>query len=185
MRLIRLLPYPALVAILVGCHDHPVEPRVDETPGPSLTATRAEWFEVWEETNTPLFVGCLNDGAGALLYASGGVTLHFRMTGAPSGNTILKWKIYYDPDHPLAVHSEAFHSTDAVTGMRWDLLRATDTGGDLIAANGDFKDHWFFNEWYGNELGQKFKLHMGVTVMMEADGSIGFKRFVEKPICID
>ncbi len=184
MRLIRRVPCLALVAMLTACDDRPVEPRVDEIPGPSFTATHAEWWEVWTEANTPVFNPCLNDGAGALLYITGGVTVRYRMTSTPSGNTSVKWKIHYDPDDPLAEHTQAFYAIDAVTGMRWDLLRATDTGGDLFKANGDFKDHWFFNEWYGNELGQKFKFHMGVTLMMEADGSISFKRFVQKPICI-
>jgi hypothetical protein len=183
MRLIRLVPCLALVAMLAGCDDQPVGPRTDEIPGPSLTASQDEWFEVWEESDVELFIGCLNDGAGALLYASGGVTVHFRETATPSGNTIVKWKIYYDPDHPLAVHDEAFHAIDAATGTRWDLLRATDTGGDLIAANGEIKDHWFMNEWYANGLGQKFKLHGGMTLMIQADGTFSLKRSFFKQTC--
>ena len=184
MRLIRLVPCLALVAMLAGCDDQPVEPRIDEIPGPSLTAIHDEYFEVWEESGTPVPIGCLNDGAGALLNFTGGVTVHYRMTATRSGNTILKWKIYYDPDHPLAAHNEAFHAIDAETGMRWDLLRATDTGGDLIAANGKFKDHWFMNEWYANGLGQKFKLHGGMTLMIEADGTFSLKRSFFKQTCI-
>ena len=159
-----------LPLLFVACTDQqPAAPDI-EVNAPSFKVTHDAWAETWDLTGEVYDRPACGNYPGEQATNVGTLDAYFRVVTTPSGNEAWHWKVNYYTDTPLS-------STGNVSGHRWDLLRAEDTGGAISKAQGtQYVEHWQGNEWYVNPEGETFHLRLKYGITIDAGGNVQVER---------